>query len=104
MPTDTEIEAVTRRNNAYQEQDLFSKVLPKKEQLYNFIKHRVWATTSTIIDWGLSNYYTRSERTMRELAQEPERCIRRMDKDKVKLRFGNTKEEVWEYYGKRESI
>jgi len=74
--------------------DLFTQELTKKEQLFNFIRDKVWVRTSEIIAWGSRNYYNRAERTARDLATEGK--IRRMPEELKKLRFKETREEVWE--------
>ena len=74
--------------------DLFSKEKPKKDQLLDFIRDRVWVRTSEIITWGSKNYYNRAERTARDLASEG--LIRRMPEELKKLRFSKTREDVWE--------
>lgn len=74
--------------------DLFASKLTKKEELFNFIRDRVWVRTSEIIAWGSKNYYNRAERTARDLATEGK--IKRMSEELKKLRYSKTKEEVWE--------
>ena len=74
--------------------DLFLKEKPKREQLLDYIRAKQWVKTSSVIRWGLDHGHTRAERDARDLAEEG--FIRRMDKEKVKLRFGEIGEEVWE--------
>lgn len=74
--------------------DLFASKLTKKEELFNFIRDKVWCRTSEIISWGSKNFYNRAERTARDLATEGK--IRRMPEELKKLRFKETREEVWE--------
>lgn len=74
--------------------DLFTDTLPKKDQLYLFIKDCVWCPTSKVIRWGLDNFHTRAERDARDLATEG-RLRRLTDEEKRMYGFGQSKEEVW---------
>lgn len=74
--------------------DLFTKEKSKKEQILDFIRKKKWARTSEVIRFGLSIYTNRGDRYARELAEEG--LIKRMDDRLKRLRFGNTREEIWE--------
>lgn len=74
--------------------DLFVKTT-HKDDLYLFIKGRGRCRTSEVIRWGLDNYYTRADRTARELAEEG--LIWRMRED-LRDMFYDTKEDVWSVY------
>lgn len=74
--------------------DLFSPEKTKKEQILDFIREKTWVRTSEIIAFGSRIYYNRAERTARDLATEGK--IRRMPEELKKLRFFNTREDVWE--------
>ena len=70
--------------------DLF---LPKKSQLYEWIKKQGRVRTSEVIAWGLDNYHIRADRDCRDLAQEGK--IWRAN-DTVKfVCIGKTKEDLW---------
>ena len=75
--------------------DLFTKELTKKDLLLCFIRDRRWLHSHEVVQWGLDNHYIRAERTARDLAQEGR--IRRMSDELAKLRFGKSREEVWEF-------
>jgi hypothetical protein len=75
-------------------EDFFAVKLSKKEELFNFIRDKLWCKTSDIIAWGSKNYYNRAERTARDLASEGK--IRRMSEEHKTFRFKNIKEDVWE--------
>ena len=65
----------------------------KKELLKNWLREQKVVKTSDVIRFGLQNYYTRAERTARELAEEG--YIRRIDESTKQEHYGNIKEEVW---------
>lgn len=74
--------------------DLFTAILPKKEQLYLFIREKVYCRTSDVIRWGSDNFSNRADRDARLLAAEGK--IRRMTpEEKVFRGFGKSKEDVW---------
>ena len=77
--------------------DLFVVAPPKtkKEQILNYIKQKQWARTSDVIKFGLSIFTNRGDRYARELAEEVK--IKRMADEFKAIRFGRTREEVWEY-------
>ena len=74
--------------------DLFTEVKPKKLQLYEFIKMKGRVPTSGIIQWGLTNYHTRSERDARDLATEG-RIWRMSDRIKMCSQWRSSKEDIW---------
>ena len=74
--------------------DLF---LSKKDQIAEFIRQKTWARTSDVMKFGLSIYTTRGDRYARELAEEGR--IKRMSDDMKDLRFGPTREDIWEWVG-----
>jgi glutamine cyclotransferase len=77
-------------------QDLFTKPLSKKDQLYNWIKSKGRCKTSDIMRWGLDNFHIRSDRDCRELASEGR--IWRMNKFTKTAAYPKTKEDVWSVY------
>ena len=74
--------------------DLFAQEKTKKDQILDFIREKTWVRTSEIIAFGSRIYYNRAERTARDLATEGQ--IRRMPEELKKLRFKETREEIWE--------
>ena len=77
-------------------QDLFTKPLSKKDQLYIWIKSKGRCRTSDIIRWGLDNFHIRSDRDARDLADEGK--IWRMNKFIKTAAYPKTKEDVWSVY------
>lgn len=70
-------------------------ILSKKEQILNFIRNRQYCRTSDLIKFGLSIYTNRGDRYGRDLAEEGR--IRRLSDDEKALRFGHTREDIWEF-------
>ena len=77
--------------------DLFEKPKPKKEQLLLFIKQKHYAKTSDVLRWGLDNFSGRARTAAQELCTGGR--IRRLDKKEKVFRFGNIREDVYEYVG-----
>ena len=70
-------------------------ILTKREQILEFIKLRHYVRTSDLIKFGLSIYTNRGDRYGRDLAEEGR--IRRLTDDEKIMRFGNIKEDVWQF-------
>jgi hypothetical protein len=76
--------------------DIFTATLSRKEQLYLFIKARVYCKTSEVLRWGVDNFSNRADRDARALAEEiPPRIRRLEDHEKIFRGFGKLKEDVW---------
>ena len=73
--------------------DLFTLHLTKKEQLYLFIKEKVYCKTSDVIRWGTENFSNRADRDARALAEEGK--IRRLTEKEEVFRGFHGKEGVW---------
>jgi hypothetical protein len=73
--------------------DLFTAVLPKKEQLFLHIKEKRWCRTSDVIKWGIENFSNRADRDARLLAQEGR--IVRLTEDEERFYGFKGKEGVW---------
>ena len=73
--------------------DLFTQTLTKKEQLFLYIKEKVWAKTSDVIRWGSENFSNRADRDARALAEEGR--IRRLTEDEERFYGFKGKEGVW---------
>lgn len=71
----------------------------KKDLIEDFIRQRHWVKTHEIIAYGLSIFTNRGDRYARDLAQEGK--IRRMPDNKKQLRFGDLREDVWEWCGEK---
>jgi predicted translin family RNA/ssDNA-binding protein len=75
--------------------DLFVKPKSKKQKLLDFIRWKHYAKTSDIMRWGIVNYSNRARTAAQELCQAGN--IKRLSKDEKVFRFGNIREEVYEY-------
>lgn len=73
--------------------DLFESHLSKKDQLYNWMKKKVYVRTSEVLWWGTQNFCNTSDRLARKLNKE--KRIRRMDEKEKIFRFGKIGEDVW---------
>ena len=74
--------------------DLFQKLLTKKEQLLRWIKAQHYAPTHAVMEWGLQNKHIRADRDCRDLCQAGN--IRRMTEDeKIVSRWAKLHEEIW---------
>lgn len=75
--------------------DLFTSVLPKKEQLRLFCKDKEFIRTSDVVRWGAENYCPDAIRRAQELAQDG--LLRRLDEKEKIFRGFRTREGVWRY-------
>ena len=76
--------------------DLFLKPKSKKEQVYDFIRERKWARTSDVIRFASSIFSNRGDRDARQLCEE--KRIFRMRENLKRLRFSDTKEDIYTIY------
>jgi len=72
--------------------DLFTS---KKDQLLDYIKYKIYAKSSDVARWGVSQYCNDANRLARKLAQEG-RIERLSDQDKHRI-FGCSREDIWRF-------